>query len=84
MRRFYSVHEYRGNLLTCVFAEKHGKIANPLVRVERLSTVDFATVRRPQLLLKALQRAAVDTVVALDHTLVGEAPLDYALRPPSG
>ena len=84
MGRFYSVNEYAGNLLTCVFAGKHGKIANPLVRVDRLWKVDFATVESPQLLLKALHWATVQRVVALDHTLAHEARLDYALRRPSG
>ena len=54
MGRFYSVNEYHGNLLTCVFAEKHGKIANPLVAVDRLSTAVKTTVVRPRLVLKAL------------------------------
>src|SRR5438132_1300993 len=54
MGRFYSLNEYHGNLLTCVFAEKHGKIANPLVAVDRLSTAVTTTARRPQLVLKAL------------------------------
>jgi hypothetical protein len=84
MGRFYRVNEHHGNLLTCVFAEKHGKIANPLVAVERLSNVDSATAEMPQLVLKALHWATVDTAVPLDRTLAHEAALDYALSPPSG
>src|SRR2546423_10327774 len=44
MGRFYSVNEHAGNLLTCVFAGKHTKMANPLVRVDCWWNVDFATV----------------------------------------
>jgi hypothetical protein len=84
MDRFYRVYEHHGNLLTCVFVEKHGKIANPLVGVDCLSTVDSATSEMPQLPLKALQWAAVDTVVSLDRTLAHGTALDYALSPPSG
>jgi hypothetical protein len=84
MGRFYRVNEHHGNLLTCVFAEKHGKMANPLVAVDCLSDVDSATVEMPQLVLKALHWGAVDSAVSLDRTLLHEGALDYALSPPSG
>jgi hypothetical protein len=84
MGRFYSVNEHAGNLLTCVFAGKHRKIANPLVRVDCLWKVDFATVESPQLVLKALHWATVEPPVALDHTLAHGGALDYASRRRSG
>jgi hypothetical protein len=84
MGRFYRVNEHHGNLLTCVFAEKHGKMANPLVAVDCSTNVDRATAERPQLVLKALHWGTVDTAVSLDRTLAHEAALDYALSPPSG
>jgi hypothetical protein len=84
MRRFYSVNEYHGNLLTCVFAEKHAKIANPLVAVDSLSEVDLATVWMPRLVLKALHWAPLQTVVGLDHTLADGISPRLCVEPVSG
>jgi hypothetical protein len=84
MGRFYSLNQQRGNLLTCVFAGKHRKIANPLVRVDCLWNVAFATVEMPQLVLKALHWATLHRAVCLDHTLRQRDRLDYASRRPSG